>query len=83
MYGLLVSALYNVYVFLMLADEDVTGGEIDVNLHWAIFPYSKQIDLCDVLDPCLLKAGNGSYSANEEVPSGIPGVSVIVIVSVS
>ena len=66
----------------MHTDEDVTGGEIDVNLHWAFFPYNKQIDLCDVLDPCQLKAGNGSYSVNEEVPSGIPGVSVIVIVSV-
>ena len=72
----MVSLLVHYIFFLVYADEDVTGGEIDVNLKWGFIPFNKQIDLCSVLKPCLMKAGNGSYSINEEVPGGIPGVSV-------
>ena len=71
------SLLVHYNFFLVYADEDVTGGKVYVSLHWWIFRVlNKQIDLCKVLKPCLLKAGTGSFYITEEIPGGIPSVSV-------
>ena len=62
-------------------EEEVTGGEVKVELKYGIIPvYSGTLDLCTLLDqvgePCPVKPNpNGYFTTSQAIPSAIPGVS--------
>ena len=60
--------------------EEVTGGEIKVNIKYdSIIPYDKTVDICDVLKTvnlsCPIKPVQSRFTISEEIPSDVPGVS--------
>ena len=60
-------------------DEEVTGGQIEIDLKWGIFPINQKVDLCDALKQagrsCPLQAGTQTISVVQTIPGDAPSVS--------
>ena len=62
-------------------EEEVTGGEVKVELKYGIIPiYSETLDLCELLkqigQDCPVEPDpNGYFTTSQLIPSAIPGVS--------
>ena len=59
--------------------EEVTGGEVKVEVKYGIIPvYSGTLQICDLLPDigmkCPVPKGHGSNSTTQAIPNDIPGV---------
>ena len=62
-----------------MTDEEVTGGQIEIDLKWGFLPINQKVDLCDAVKQtgksCPLQAGTQTISVKQTIPSEAPSVS--------
>lgn len=64
---------------MTIAEEDVTGGEVKVNLAIDKIPFiSTEFDLCDIASQanleCPIKAGQHMLTVTQQIPDEAPSV---------
>lgn len=69
-----------IVLFGTYAGEEVTSGQIDINLKWGIIPLPAQKqDLCDALKQsgkaCPLEPGTQTMTIAQQIPKAAPSVS--------
>ena len=79
-YGNLVSASIVFFFFFgTCVGEEVTSGQIEIDLKWGIFPIDQKEDLCTVLKQsgkaCPLEPGTQTMTLSQTIPSVAPSVS--------
>ena len=62
-----------------MTDEEVTGGQIEIDLKWGFLPINQKVDLCDAIKEagksCPLQAGTQTISVKQPIPGEAPSVS--------